>query len=734
MAATTVFLNNTSSSGEYLQPFHLSIEKAVYGNRNLDSMLKDVRVPLDGDKTPICNWYHMPANNMAWAEDFLRHQFQTHLNGWPEQLRDSKWPHGLCINPHTAQFSTGSGRSILAMCMPYISYEDSQHHTLVSDAIREVMPSDSQNRPHPWKGYTENGIHRRPLSSRPRRRRYNTLHVSRHSRGRLRLNLDPDPLQHVNEDDATSPVEPPSPVDSGSASDTDGSSDRMEPLDKSTLSSREKLLVQEYLPSSLPLHIRRTLDQYYYYMLSDTQQRDADQVVTRWARDYLKIHNHNILMVDQLWLWVIAGDPQQNILPSVVTCFPERHGVESGPLDDLRRNIMGSNMGNSNSTQPIRTTADLVSKIVSTCSDVFSWSQKEELVRFLHFFEATVGKVGDKESRLLEEFTTQSHELHRLSEKYRHYDLEKELLLDKLLDIRPQTKLLREVKDIEDEIKIILHVLNEQVRVLSMEHIASYFKQGGSTSKLKDNDQLCKEPLEIIGRAVNNFESLHKQTKEVHNGLNHLMDLQQKQASVWEARSTREGARATRRQGNVMVIFTMVTIIFLPLSFMASFFALDIAEFPADDAGQTNWPLRRVCALLFGISFAVIIPFITLAFASEWVLGKFLWIKYRCLFPVGFFLLECLSLLMMADKCQRAALRLEGCRDVYYGRSESAEDHVAVAPDSWMTEDPPAYKSHFNAYDYDEKTTSDSADGRSEGSVFSRWTTRRRKREPESNV
>ena len=96
-------------------------------------------------------------------------------------------------------------------------------------------------------------------------------------------------------------------------------------------------------------------------------------------------------------------------------------------------------MGNRQSILPIQTTADLVSRIVSTCSDVFSWSQKEELVRFLHFFEATVGKVGDDETRLLEEFTAQSRQLHMLSEKYRHYTQEKDSLLDKLLDIRPQT-------------------------------------------------------------------------------------------------------------------------------------------------------------------------------------------------------------------------------------------------------------------------------------------------------
>ncbi|GAB7332487.1 hypothetical protein MBLNU13_g04281t1 [Cladosporium sp. NU13] len=734
MVATTVFLNKTSSSEEYLPPLHLPIDQAIYGNKHLDTMLKDVPVPRGGDKSPICNWYHLPANNMTWAEDLLWHQFQTHLNGWPEQFRDSKWPHGRCINPHTAQFLTESERPVLAMCMPYVSYEDSQHHALVSDAIREVIPSDAPNRPEPWIGYKEMNIHRRSRPSSRRRHRSNSLHVSRHSQGRSRSNSGSDRSKHDDQDDSFSPLEPSSPIDAGSGSDADGPSVDLKLHDKSTLSNREKLLVREYLPKSPPLHIRRTLDQYYYYMLSDTGQRDADQVVTRWARDYLKIRDHNILMVDQLWLWVIAGDQDKNILPSVVTCFPERHGVESGPLDDLRRNIMGSNMGNRQSILPIQTTADLVSRIVSTCSDVFSWSQKEELVRFLHFFEATVGKVGDDETRLLEEFTVQSRQLHMLSEKYRHYALEKDLLLDKLLDIRRQTNLLREVKDIEDEIKIILHVLNEQQRVLEMDHVASYFKQTGPPSSCKDGGQLCKEPLKIIGRAIDNFERLDKQIKEVHNGLNHLMDLQQKQASVWEARSTREGARATSKQGNVMVIFTMVTIIFLPLSFMASFFALDIAEFPADDAGQTNWPLHRVCALLFGISFAVIIPFITLAFVSDWVHGRLLWIKFRCLVPILIFLLECLSFLLMGEKCQRAADSLEDCRDEYYGRSNYTEDHIAVTTDICTADDPTAYKLDCSNADHNDNMTTGSVDGHRDDGVLSRWTTRRRKREPQDQV
>jgi hypothetical protein len=36
-----------------------------------------------------------------------------------------------------------------------------------------------------------------------------------------------------------------------------------------------------------------------------------------------------------------------------------------------------------------------------------------------------------------------------------------------------------------------------------------------------------------------------------HKQLEHLLDLKQKQANVWEARSSREGAEETATQGNV---------------------------------------------------------------------------------------------------------------------------------------------------------------------------------------
>jgi hypothetical protein len=66
-----------------------------------------------------------------------------------------------------------------------------------------------------------------------------------------------------------------------------------------------------YLRQDIPLHIRRTLDQYYYDALdSDSSQRkgvlprNLDQVTQRFMKSQEQFKNDDtiLLMVDQLWM------------------------------------------------------------------------------------------------------------------------------------------------------------------------------------------------------------------------------------------------------------------------------------------------------------------------------------------------------------------------------------------------------------------------------------------------
>lgn len=70
-------------------------------------------------------------------------------------------------------------------------------------------------------------------------------------------------------------------------------------------STPDEALIKGYVRHGL--HVRRTLDQFYYSMLN-TSRRDGDQVVYRHAQARGAVTDDvKILMVDQLWLWIIGG-------------------------------------------------------------------------------------------------------------------------------------------------------------------------------------------------------------------------------------------------------------------------------------------------------------------------------------------------------------------------------------------------------------------------------------------
>jgi hypothetical protein len=68
----------------------------------------------------------------------------------------------------------------------------------------------------------------------------------------------------------------------------------------------DERLIREHLHSSSPLHMRRTLDQFYYWTVEDTSSRDQAQVVCRGTRSRDDPEaTTRVVMVDQLWLWIL---------------------------------------------------------------------------------------------------------------------------------------------------------------------------------------------------------------------------------------------------------------------------------------------------------------------------------------------------------------------------------------------------------------------------------------------
>lgn len=146
--------------------------------------------------------------------------------------------------------------------------------------------------------------------------------------------------------------------------------------------SCDEMLIQAYLQSAHNLHVRRTLDQFYYHAIS-TEGRDTDQVVYRYTRD--KGKERKVFMVDQLWLWILSDD-------LIITSFPQRwQQPKNDPLNVLDGIIEDIN---SKTRPPIKSVHDLATLITGRCSGVFDRHRLgDEDFQFLDMFESSIGEV-----------------------------------------------------------------------------------------------------------------------------------------------------------------------------------------------------------------------------------------------------------------------------------------------------------------------------------------------------
>ena len=429
----------------------------------------------------------------------------------------------------------------------------------------------------------------------------------------------------------------------------------------------DEMLLRAHLGGSTAnLHVRRTLDQFFYHNI-DTRSRDQDQVVYRYQAEKAKRLalpedeiDPKVFMVDQLWMWVLGAD-------LVITAFPQRwQQPKNDPLNVLDGVIEHIN---SNTRDPVQSVYDLAMIIVNRCAGVFDRHRMgDEDYQFLDMFESSIGEATEKETGLFEDFNTASKQAsawlqhHRRPNRFsrhleaegRHLEHRKKrsthphlhrrspsedsappneyasnptlspLFVDELLDIGDETDLLTEVKDIRDEIAMITKVLDDQRSVLDLLDPCladMYLKEHRRQLDLK---RRFKDATSLLKNHVSDLDRMDKQASRIYESVTDLLDLKQKHANAFEARFARDQAAGTARQSQTIMVFTIVTIVFLPLSFMAAMFTINVREFPHEDGGdQPSLPLSYVAKFMVGIGFAISIPLIFVALSLD-AIGDFL--------------------------------------------------------------------------------------------------------------
>ncbi|KAH7304371.1 hypothetical protein BKA65DRAFT_416248 [Rhexocercosporidium sp. MPI-PUGE-AT-0058] len=216
----------------------------------------------------------------------------------------------------------------------------------------------------------------------------------------------------------------------------------------------DERLLRENVFAKSPLHVRRTLDQDYLLAVDDTATRDRDQTVYRQTRGGRSV-NARIVMVDQLWLWILDNN-------TIITSFPKRWGRNRPDPSKRLQELKGASSGISD--WEIQSIYDLALIIVDGCFRVFfdRTRQPDQRPEVVDLFTSAIGNLHSNESFWQNmEFRSPFHsggDNRDLSSM----DIAREF---SYLGINPEGSLFREAQDIAEKLQIMIGIYDQQFKV-----------------------------------------------------------------------------------------------------------------------------------------------------------------------------------------------------------------------------------------------------------------------------
>ncbi|KUI60042.1 hypothetical protein VP1G_07264 [Cytospora mali] len=479
----------------------------------------------------------------------------------------------------------------------------------------------------------------------------------------------------------------------------------------------DQQIMEKYLFKNASLHPRRTLDQAYFWRLRTTRLRDRDQVVYRYTnaefahRYQVPSDNHRnrkpaystenagrlsclhanqpapeenlewtrhgsyeqqngcdpctrdirkvsrAIMVDQLWMWVLDKD-------TILTCFPQRYGTSDKDPSGVHQSIRMKVKTRTNPDNHVRSIFDLALIILNECFDTFLNRTRTEDQRpqVMDMFAESIGLVH---------LWTLSKRLTEIYQSGVEDKVDPSLLLA-LLNVTLEAELQREIRDIIDELDIVVHIVDQQKEMVTRfvkfaEELlkppildacspgkSGFFLSVSENKEERDNTMhimqqqydafkaLSNDLLSEIDDRINELSSLMLSAESTAQNVTELLGLKQQQASVVQAYEAMKQGEETVRQGKAIMVFTVMTIVFLPLSFMSNLFGMNAVELtgsdPSPDASNSSgpvpdeivpfWPVTFKITVSFGAVLAVLIPafspFIRASISSvlQWSIAK----------------------------------------------------------------------------------------------------------------
>ncbi|KAJ4301553.1 hypothetical protein N0V90_003646 [Kalmusia sp. IMI 367209] len=332
----------------------------------------------------------------------------------------------------------------------------------------------------------------------------------------------------------------------------------------------------------------------------------------------------SLYMVGQLWMWVFSHN-------LIVTSIPQQWELPEDDHLNVLEGIIKDIKNKSKETLPVKSVIDLASIIAARCVKMFDARViKEKDYPFLDKFESAVTSTDEQVDELFREFNSDSRQASEwlkrrgrsstnpLDESEADLDADDDTsaepeCVDRLLDINPETSLLDYIQGLRDEFTLLRTVLSNQDNLLS--HLTD--KAELEPPQERELRQFCQHEQRILMTHDRDIARMEQHISDVHASVTNLLDLKHRYANVFEARFARYQATDTVHQGQTIMVFTVVTVIFLPLSFVGTLFTINISDFPQGDGGEPSMTLAYVSKWVFGIGFAISVPLVVLALSYE---------------------------------------------------------------------------------------------------------------------
>ncbi|KAK0722674.1 hypothetical protein B0T26DRAFT_801390 [Lasiosphaeria miniovina] len=537
-------------------------------------------------------WLHLPYNNLAWMEQIVGSDspsgtfFHRSMNRAKQEDGALRSWHMRAMCESELATDTDPRRPSqpnIALYMPYLSWEYERQHldmsawTQEAQKLKQDSMSPREYSSHPNPHLSNQHPNTPPFTSdvhhkdKPHLRLRSTLAAWRQTRNRPDLAVALAAAAHTAQ--------------------------------ALRLQHDRAILA----PGNNAVEPRRTLHQAAHWTV-DTQLLDRGQVtrqatvpVMEYAGDTYDIRwrwsagtpHTRLLMVDSVWLFVAGAG-------TLVTCFPARYGERAGDGDGGLHGAVRRRLAREMKDLPGTATArDLALLVLDECAGVFFGGRAaapHAQPPVLDIFGRKISDVTRRCHLLTEQIETFTRLLAALFHSGRVAEASAAFP-----QMAGKIKMQKDMKGVLGELRIMRCVLEQQVRVVG---IFRHAEHAGD-----DDDHLCRvgHHLAVVENLIKAAEDAQQELDDLTSTMAHL----QQEASVVRSFESAWQGEETAKQGKALMLFTIVTVIFSPLSFMSSIFSMNSVEL-----SQSPLSLGDEVKFMVLVSAAVIAVFFTFAYSS----------------------------------------------------------------------------------------------------------------------